>query len=422
MKINVKWCSCLLWACLAAVPCVRSVAGDSLQWKHWCGAVSVLPGRVLVMDRYQGMWQKGKSNMAAGVEVGYTPLPADSDAFARDYDYPTVSLGLRYHWNHGVTMHRSQEYVGGTFQEADYDSRMGNAVSLYGTFSRPFFRNRHWTADYSLSFGTTYSPRKYNKENNVDNVLIGSRWLIYFGAGLHLAWHMADNWGLRAGLDYYHHSNGALNRPNKGANFVAPSLGVVYMPYYDEVTDGKKRMPNRVFKPYWYWNLTAAAGAKTMEEDWKKTQYRTQAGQTDYRTEHFKLYAAYAFSADVMCRYRRRWASGLGVDVFYGTYASHVKQMDEEDGYDVKHSPWSVGIAAKHEVFWHQFSLSMALGVYVYRHMGRLADTLEKPYYERVGLHYTFRRLGGLQLGVNVKAHYLKADYTEVSLGWPIRL
>ena len=64
----------------------------------------------------------------------------------------------------------------------------------------------------------------------------------------------------------------------------------------------------------------------------------------------------------------------------------------------------------------------MALGVYVYRFMGHLANELEKPYYERIGLHYTFARLGGLQVGINVKAHYLKADYTEVSVGWPIRL
>ncbi len=422
MKIDVKLFSCLFLASLAAMPCVRSMAGDSLQWKHWSGAVSALPGRVIVMDSYQRMWQKGFNNMAAGLEVGYTPLPTDSDAFARDYDYPTISMGMRYHWNHGVVMHKSKNSIETMAQEADYDSRMGNAVSLYATFSRPFFRTRHWAADYSLSFGTTYSARKYNKENNVDNELIGSRWLIYFGAGLHLTWNVAKNWGLRTGVDYYHHSNGALNRPNKGANFVAPSLGIVYMPYYNEVADKKKWMPHDAFKHYWYLNLTAAAGAKTLEEEWKKTQYKTQPGQPDYQKEHFKLYPAYAFSADVMCRYQRRWASGLGVDLFYGTYASQIKQLDDADGYEVKHSPWSLGLAGKHEVFWHQFSLSMALGVYVYRFMGHSANGLEKPYYERIGLHYTFGRLGGLQIGINVKAHYLKADYTEMSVGWPIRL
>lgn len=307
-------------------------------------------------------------------------------------------------------------------QEADYDSRLGNAVSLYGTFARPFFRSRHWTADYALSIGTTYSRRKYDKTNNVDNELIGSRWLIYFGAGLHLTWRLAADWGLRAGVDYYHHSNGALNRPNKGANFVAPSVGVVYMPYYKEVAGASHAMRHRPFKPYWYVDLTAAVGAKTLEEDWKQTQYKTQPGDPDYRKEHFRLYAAYALSADVMCRYRRRWASGVGLDAFYGTYASHIRRMDEANGYQERHSPWSLGLAGKHEVFWHALSLNMTLGVYVFRHMGHMAGGLEKPYYERIGLRYAFKRFGGLQVGANVKAHYLKADYTEVTVGYPIRL
>lgn len=414
-----------LWlalVCLAVWPGVRCVAGDSLQWRHWGGALSVLPGRAIIMDTYQRLWQKGKNNVALAVEASYTPLPSDSDAFAADYGYPTLSAGVRYHWNHGVTMHKTDCQAWDMAQEVDYDSRMGNAVSLYGTFSRPFFRARHWMADYSLSFGTTYSRRKYNKTNNVDNELIGSRWLIYFGAGLHLTWRLADDWGLRTGVDYYHHSNGALNRPNKGANFVAPSLGLVYLPYYKEVVKAVPSASRQRFKSYWYVDLTAAVGAKTLEEDWKKTQFKTPPGDPDYRTEHFNLYAAYALSADVMCRYRRRWASGLGVDAFYGTYATHIRQMDEANGYLDRHSPWSLGVAGKHEVFWHQLSLHMALGVYLFRHMGHAASGLEKPYYERIGLRYAFKRLGGLQVGADVKAHYLKADYTEVTVGYPIRL
>ncbi len=400
----------------------RCVAADSLQWKRWGGVVAVMPGKAIVMDRYQRLWQKGRDNVAAALEVGYTPLPADSDAFARDYGYPTVSVGVRCHWNHGVTMHKSQSETWGLAEEVDYDSQMGNALSLYATFTRPVLHTRHWMADYSLSFGTTYSHRKYNKQNNIDNELIGSRWLIYFGAGLHLTWRVARSWGLRTGVEYYHHSNGALNRPNKGANFVAPTLGVVYMPAYDQMVDTCRRVPRTAFKPYWYVNLTAAVGGRTLEEDWKKTQLYTQPGDPDYRTEHFRLYAAYALSADVMCRYQRRWASGVGVDVFYGTYASHLRDVNATLGYTKKVTPWSIGIGGKHEVFWHQFSLSMALGVYVYRHMGQLSSQFEKPYYERIGVHYTFKHLGGLQIGANVKAHWTKADYTEVSVGWPFRL
>lgn len=387
--------------------------------RHWGAELQFLPGRAIVMDHYQRSWQRRKTNFALGAELHYSPLPTDSDAFAYDYYYPTLSVGLRYHWNHGVTMHRCAADWGSL--EVPYDSHLGNIVTLYGAFTRPFVRSRHWAADYTLAIGASYSHRKYNPRDNVDDELIGSHFLIYFGAGLHVTWALSPQWGLRAGIDYYHHSNGALNRPNKGANFLAPSIAAVYQPYYRQTVRRHAWVPTERFRPYWYVNLTAGIGAKTLDEDWQRTQFHTAEGSPDYRTDHFRLHAAYAFSADVMRRYQRRWASGLGLDLFYATYSDHIERMDRAEGYTCQHSPWSLGLAAKHEVFWHQFSLAMSLGVYLYRHMGHDAGNMEKPYYERIGLHYTFRHLGGLQLGANVKAHRTKADLTEVTISWPIK-
>ena len=48
------------------------------------------------------------------------------------------------------------------------------------------------------------------------------------------------------------------------------------------------------------------------------------------------------------------------------------------------------------------------------------ADTIR--YYERIGLHYTFPRLGGLHVGVSLNAHLTKADFTELVVGLPLRL
>ena len=128
---------------------------------------------------------------------------------------------------------------------------------------------------------------------------------------------------------------------------------------------------------------------------------------------------AYSASADVMYRYARRWASGLGVDVFYGDYDKRVKEISVLRGYDETISPWSLGIAAKHEVFYHQLSLNVSLGFYLYRKMGTWAKEFETPYYERVGLNYSFPKFGGLKIGVNVKAHKTKADLTELLISYP---
>jgi hypothetical protein len=388
---------------------------DSLQ--HFGYEVRFTPGRVVGSDSYVRAWLKKTGSVSLAGEVHYSPLPSDSDAFASDFCYPTISLGLKYSAN-DVTLHRGAESGIATDQMASYDSDIGNFVSLYSSFSRPFFRNTHWEADYVLNIGAGYGGHKYNPNDNVDNGLTGSKWFIYFGIGFYAMYRISHDFGIKAGLEFCHHSNGALNRPNKGVNAVGPAIALCYSPYYESTLE-HTRFAGK-FGKYFYMDFSLGIGAKTLHEDWQYTQYADPSADY-YRTDKFKLYAAYSMQADVMYRYARRWASGIGMDLFYGSYSSRVKYLDNLHGVDMAHSPWSYGIAAKHEVFYHQFSLAMALGVYLYREMGENAKIIEKPYYERIGLHYTFSHLGGLSIGCNVKAHFAAADYTEFVIGFPLK-
>ena len=86
------------------------------------------------------------------------------------------------------------------------------------------------------------------------------------------------------------------------------------------------------------------------------------------------------------------------------------------------HSPWSVGLALKHQVYYQNWSAAMSLGYYLHRHMGDNAKANEKPYYERIGVHYPFPALRGLTIGLNIKAHLTKADLTEFVVSYPIEL
>ena len=246
--------------------------------------------------------------------------------------------------------------------------------------------------------------------------------LIYFGSALKATYYLDDKWGIRAGLDFFHHSNGALNRPNKGANYFGPTLGLVYSPERKAILNHSKDTIQKRFKPYFYTQFTFGVGGKTLNEEWQRTQFGTQPTDPEYRTGNFKFYTAYSFRSDLMYRYAQRWASGLGVDVFYGTYANRVRELDQSHGIVMKHSRWSVGIAAKHQVFYNNLSLSVALGYYLYRAMGENASIIEKPYYEHVGIYYTFNKLKNLTLGAQVKAHATKADLTELILAIPIKI
>lgn len=429
----------LLLTLMSALPSALSAsattltsAGDSATAPRYGFVLSATPSQLISMDKYQRKYQRHKSSVSLEFQLNRATLPSDSDAFAADYGYPTFSLGMRYSIN-DVTMRRTSDPAWGLAEMVDYDSRLGNQISAYLLFTRPFFRHKRWSADYSLGTGIGYSHLKYNPVDNVDNELIGSRFLIYFAAGFHATYRIASQWGIRAGADYYHLSNGALNRPNKGANFIGASIGVQYFPYYDEVRDkganendvAPRRHPRSGIEGAMqglFSRVTVGVGGKVLNEEWQHTQFRTRPGDPGYRTNRFHFYTAYSLSADLMYRYARRWASGIGADVFYGPYASRVEEIDTADGISTSHSPWSVGISAKHSVYYHRLSLDGAVGVYLYRHMGANAEIIEKPYYERIGLSYSFPFLGGVSLGASVKAHLTKADFTELTLSVPIRI
>lgn len=396
----------------------KSSDSTTTQARRWGLSMLANPGGVMATNEDQKQYIKKKFTQSFSFEMQRSALPEDNSAFDEDFGYPTLGIGLKYSMNHNVSMHKDGDRDWGEAEEVDYNTRLGNTLTVYGTFVRPLLRMKRWEADYTLNLGLGYSHSKYNRHNAIDNELIGARWLIFFGAGFHATWHLHRDWGMRFGLDYWHLSNGGMSRPNKGVNVFGPTIGFVYTPYYTATLSPKQRRPedNR----YVYIEVTGGVGGKSLYEEWKKTQFETPKDHPDYRKDHFSIYPAFSLQADMMCRYARRWASGMGIDMFYGTYYKRLRTLDELDNLKASHSPFSLGIAAKHEIYYHNFSFAVAVGYYIYREMGFKAYLNDAPYYERVGLHYTFPRLNNLRLGINVKAHKGKADLTEIVFGMPI--
>lgn len=378
------------------------------------------PGKIIALDRHVENLVSDNKTYGVGIEMSYQTMPKDSCGYASDFRYPSFNFGIRYTFNNDVRMHRGENMGMEDWQIADYGSRLGNSISAYFHFCRPFVRARHWEVDYTIGVGLAYSDLAYEKSNNVDNELIGSHMSVYFNFGVHTTWHIVPQWGIRAGVDFVHHSNGALDRPNKGSNALGPMIGLTYTPYYEELVNSYFRY-DPPFKHYWYMNVSVGVGAMTASQDWNITQYDVDVSDPDYRTEEFKLYATYSAQVDVMYRYQRRWASGIGVDLFYGTYYKHQETIDENGGYSYSHSPWSLGIAGKHEIFYRNWSVPMEFGFYVYRQMGRYARKTETPYYERIGVRYNMPKADNLYIGISLQAHAAKANFTEINVGVPFR-
>lgn len=399
---------------------VTAEENDSLSIAKMGIEFRYIPAQTLTLDKEPRIWTKTKDTHSWAAQINVTPT---KNAYAHDYNYPTFSFGLRYHLNHGTTMHRDDPW--GEAQPVNYTSKLGNFLTLYGTFNRPLYRNKHWQWGYYLGTGIAYTSLKYNQKNDIDNEYIGSHLNIYFNAGLYGQVKIAKEWSVKGGLDFAHHSNGAMARPNKGANYFGPFVGLVYEPQQATSPIAKRNTEaTQPFQKYWFTEFTLGLGGKTLLEEWLQTQFNTPQGQPDYRKEHFTYYGAYSFHTHLLYRYARRWASGVGVGLFYGEYAHRIARMDKENGHtDEKHSPWSASIEARHEVYYGNVSVRLTLGYYLYRHMGYSANHgLEYPYHEQVGVFYSFPKLKGLTLGFSVNAHATKADFTELQLSIPVRL
>ena len=399
---------------------VTAEVNDSLSIAKMGIEFRYIPAQTLTLDKEPRIWTKTKDTHSWAAQINVTPT---KNAYAHDYNYPTFSFGLRYHLNHGTTMHRDDPW--GEAQPVNYTSKLGNFLTLYGTFNRPLYRSKHWQWGYYLGTGIAYTSLKYNQKNDIDNEYIGSHLNIYFNAGLYGQVKIAKEWSVKGGLDFAHHSNGAMARPNKGANYFGPFVGLVYEPQQATSHIAKRNTNDtQPFQKYWFTEFTLGLGGKTLLEEWLQTQFNTPQGQPDYRKEHFTYYGAYSFHTHLLYRYARRWASGVGVGLFYGEYAHRIARMDKENGHtDEKHSPWSASIEARHEVYYGNVSVRLTLGYYLYRHMGYSANHgLEYPYHEQVGVFYSFPKLKGLTLGFSVNAHATKADFTELQLSMPVRL
>ena len=399
---------------------VTAEVKDSLSIAKMGIEFRYIPAQTLTLDKEPRIWTKTKDTHSWAAQINVTPT---KNAYAHDYNYPTFSFGLRYHLNHGTTMHRDDPW--GEAQPVNYTSKLGNFLTLYGTFNRPLYRSKHWQWGYYLGTGIAYTSLKYNQKNDIDNEYIGSHLNIYFNAGLYGQVKIAKEWSVKGGLDFAHHSNGAMARPNKGANYFGPFVGLVYEPQQATSPIIKRNTEaTQPFQKYWFTEFTLGLGGKTLLEEWLQTQFNTPQGQPDYRKEHFTYYGAYSFHTHLLYRYARRWASGVGVGLFYGEYAHRIARMDKENGHtDEKHSPWSASIEARHEVYYGNVSVRLTLGYYLYRHMGYSANHgLEYPYHEQVGVFYSFPKLKGLTLGFSVNAHATKADFTELQLSIPVRL
>ena len=407
-----------------------SISQKDKGLKHWGYELEFQAGNVLKLDKYQKAYMRETEDYSMSFKFNHISIPSDSDSYAHDYNYPTFSIVGKFSKNDHASMHRDVDFphwdylTDDYYEIAPYNTHLGNSFAIFGSFSYPFLRNNRWELNLTGNLGLAYSAKKYNKITSADNDMIGSHILFYAGGGVSATYRILPSWGLKAGLDYWHISDGATRQPNRSVNVFGPTFGLVYYPYYNHLLTNKRNYSPPKFHPYWYINIKGGVGVKTCFEDWERAQYCLKKTHPDWRTEDFTIYSVASIQSDVMYRYARIGAIGGGVDIQYSSCYSHLKAIDETRDPPVycKHSPWSIALDAKHTLFYGNVSFALGAGIYLYREMGDYSNRKEPFFFNRIGVHYTIPKLNDLTMGVEVKAHLTHADFTEFVISWPIKL
>ena len=157
-------------------------------------------------------------------------------------------------------------------------------------------------------------------------------------------------------------------------------------------------------------------------------------------SHQLKAHPKFSLSFDAVYRYSLRYATGIGLDLFYSTNMKELEASDrivygdELVNNSPGYNPLSVGVALIQEVYWRNVAVHISLGAYPYRHKGvkgpeakaikneslgpgAVGDRERGWHYEKAGFRYYFPKLADTFLGFAIKSHSIKAEYLEFSAG-----
>ena len=407
--------ACMLLLCLCFCP--SHISAQAIE-------AGYAKGKVLKSDQWLNKEGGLKEQNAQSFWLGYVyqTHAKENCSYASDFNYPTLTFGFSVSDFNKVTL----RYNPNGTRPINYDSRCGTSYILYGSFRRTFFRTRSgWSADYRFGNGIGYNTRIYNRYTNVDNIMLGSHLSVYFDAAIALNYRYRQC-EVFVSPEFRHLSNGGTARPNKGINKASIGCGArYYLQPYDSISFERTHIPFEDKRLYL--NIAYASGFRGSQGEWLYDANSSIWNNNDvdnitYGEDGYTLCYYHMVSTDLMYRYARRYASGIGLDVLYEPYNTTIEIQQKVAGERPNQVQWSFGLAAKHEVFLRRLSLKIALGWYLSRPFNEYSNTTEEyPFYERIGLRYNLPLLKDcISIGYNIYAHLTKAYGTEVVIDFNI--
>ncbi len=313
--------------------------------------------------------QKHGSKTGADVRAGYV-FPSHKFLQGRNQARKpinsTVSAHLKYGFHLDPYSELGRKYpstyqgLGVSFHHFFNDRELGSPFGIYiFQHSRIASISPELSLDFEWSFGIICNWKKYDRQSNPYNRLMGSSMTAYMNPGLMLNWNFAPLWNMNAGLDFAHVSNGNTAYPNYGLNTLTARAGITRS--FNPEPSVSSREPDD-FRRHVTYDLILYGAWR------KKVVY---IGISEYALN--RSFAIAGLNFNPMYNVCRWFRTGLSLDMLHdrsSNIKSHITSADRETKtlqYDQPpfREQFMVGLSARLELVMPIFSINAGIGGHI---------------------------------------------------------
>ena len=148
------------------------------------------------------------------VELTISKIPTGRNPWEKHFNFPVVGLSFAYYDYHST----------------DPLGDLGKTFAITPFFEQFVIRRRLWSFSISPGLGVGYHTVVYDAETNYKNNAISTHLTASFIGDFKLKIHVSPHISIQGTYTVRHFSNGAVQLPNPGTNFMLWGVGLVWNP------------------------------------------------------------------------------------------------------------------------------------------------------------------------------------------------
>jgi len=333
-------------------------------------------------------------------------------------------LSVLWQMNGNKSWHSAFKYplsgFGINYSQLGNDTVLGQAISLYPQWFIQIRKQKKLQINIKLGVGLAYFTKHYNRIDNPENEIIGSRITNFTTLGANISYRFMPQLSIFAGASLMHYSNGHTSIPNIGMNDRPYSFGILYKPQKTKITG--TTLSNKNDRSIHY-NLRLGRGVHEMAHS------TFPVGGPSYPIYNIALFLSKQVSSvnDIHFGHYTTYYSGY----YHFMLLEQIFQGEERKNAFV-HS-----VFAGHEFLIGHFGFTQELVInywnpfYKELNFNRSYSDVEENEYWKIYLglrlqfdYYPFKpandHRNNLYVGTNLKTTVSKADYVELHVGYSL--